>query len=90
VAVLGEAGSADGEVVFSGDHLWWSERLGEVVASRRYCWWNWPEQVRSVERLLSLDGRWLLPSHGDRRAFAPGQWREALEATLARCRQAPD
>ena len=85
VALLGEAGTADGQVLFSGDHLWWSGRLQQVVASRQYCWWSWPEQVRSVEALLPLDVRWLLPGHGDRRAFPPGGWALALRATLARC-----
>lgn len=85
VAVLGAAGSEVGQVLFSGDHLWWSERLQQVVASRRYCWWNWPEQVRSVEALLPLDVRWLLPGHGDRRAFAPGGWGSALRTTLEGC-----
>jgi len=85
VAVLGAAGSEEGQVLFSGDHLWWSERLQQVVASRRYCWWNWPEQVRSVEALLPLDVRWLLPGHGDRRAFAPGAWAPALHTTLEGC-----
>ena len=62
-----------------------SERLQQVVASRRYCWWNWPEQVRSVEALLPLDVCWLLPGHGDRRAFAPGAWASALHTTLEGC-----
>ena len=87
VAVLGEAGSKEGQVLVSGDHLWWSERLQRVVASRRYCWWDWPEQVRSVEALLPLDVRWLLPGHGDRRAFPAGAWAEALRLSLEACRR---
>jgi glyoxylase-like metal-dependent hydrolase (beta-lactamase superfamily II)/ferredoxin len=71
-------------VLFSGDHLWWGADPPGVVASERYCWWNWPEQLRSVERLLDLDVRWLLPGHGRWHAFAPGEWRRELEATLAR------
>jgi len=78
VAVLGRRD----QVLFSGDHLWWEPARGEVVASRRYCWWNWEEQVRSVERLIDLDVAWLLPGHGDRHAFAPGEWRAALTRTL--------
>jgi glyoxylase-like metal-dependent hydrolase (beta-lactamase superfamily II)/ferredoxin len=98
VAVLGEpaAGSDSsrvhdapppeetaGQILFSGDHLWWSEARGAVVASRTYCWWDFEEQLRSVAKLLSMDVRWLLPGHGGRRAFAPGEWRGRLEATLA-------
>ncbi len=75
------------QVLFSGDHLWWGVDPPGVVASRRYCWWNWVEQVRSVERLLDHDVRWLLPGHGRWHAFAPGEWRRELEATLARARE---
>lgn len=73
-----------GQVLFSGDHLWWGVDPSGVVASRRYCWWDWQEQVRSVERLLDLDVRWLLPGHGRWHHFAPGEWRQELEATLVR------
>ncbi|MFM7548668.1 MAG: MBL fold metallo-hydrolase [Cyanobacteriota bacterium] len=78
VAVLGERR----QVLFSGDHLWWNPQQGAVVASRRYCWWNWSEQLRSVERLLDLDVAWLLPGHGHWHPFDPGEWRRALQQTL--------
>jgi glyoxylase-like metal-dependent hydrolase (beta-lactamase superfamily II)/ferredoxin len=80
VALLGD------QILFSGDHLWWSEAEQAVVASRRYCWWNWPSQVASVEKLRHLDVRWLLPGHGDGRAFAAGEWRQQIERTLTFCR----
>lgn len=80
VALLGD------QILFSGDHLWWSETEQAVVASRRYCWWDWPSQVASVEKLRHLDVRWLLPGHGYRRAFAAGEWRQQMERTLAFCR----
>jgi glyoxylase-like metal-dependent hydrolase (beta-lactamase superfamily II)/ferredoxin len=85
VVVLGRPGPA-GQILFSGDHLWWGVEPEGVVASRAYCWWNWEEQVRSVRKLLDLDVRWLLPGHGRRRAFAAGEWRPELERTLARIR----
>ena len=83
VAVLGQRQ----QVLFSGDHLWWNRERQVVVASERYCWGNWTEQLRSVERLLDLDVAWLLPGHGHRHAFAPGEWRPALEQTLAWARR---
>ncbi len=85
VAVLGTAR----QVLFSGDHLWWNPQQQVVVASQRYCWWNWSEQLRSVERLLELDVAWLLPGHGHRHPFEAGQWRPALEQTLAFSRRSP-
>jgi glyoxylase-like metal-dependent hydrolase (beta-lactamase superfamily II) len=75
-----------GQVLFSGDHLWWGVDPPGVVASRRYCWWNWEEQLRSVEKLLDLDVRWLLPGHGHRHAFGAGEWRGELERALVRAR----
>jgi glyoxylase-like metal-dependent hydrolase (beta-lactamase superfamily II)/ferredoxin len=80
VALLG------GQILFSGDHLWWSETGRALVASRRYCWWDWPTQLASVERLRDLDVRWLLPGHGDRHSFAAGEWREQIDRALASCR----
>ena len=77
-ALLGEARS----VLFSGDHLWWNPEQAVVVASERYCWWDFATQLQSVERLLELDVALLLPGHGRRHAFAPGAWRIALEQTL--------
>lgn len=79
VAVLG----GREQVLFSGDHLWWNPAHQAVVASKAYCWWNWSAQLRSVERLLDLDVAWLLPGHGHQHQFTPGQWRVALEQTLA-------
>ena len=70
-------------VLFSGDHLWWNRELQVVVASERYCWWDFEQQIQSVRTLLPLDVAWLLPGHGHRHAFAPGEWRMALEQTLA-------
>jgi len=77
VALLG------GQILFSGDHLWWSETEHRVVASRRYCWWDWRTQLFSVEKLRDLDVRWLLPGHGDRHPFAAGEWRDWIERALA-------
>jgi len=44
---------------------------------------GWSAQLRSVERLLDLDVAWLLPGHGHRHQFESGQWRAALQQTLA-------
>jgi glyoxylase-like metal-dependent hydrolase (beta-lactamase superfamily II)/ferredoxin len=77
VALLGE------QILFSGDHLWWNPAHQRLVASRTYCWWDWPTQLTSVQRLADLDVRWLLPGHGDRHRFEAGGWATAIAATLA-------
>jgi glyoxylase-like metal-dependent hydrolase (beta-lactamase superfamily II) len=81
VALLG------GQILFAGDHLWWSEAAQAVVASRRYCWWDWSSQLASVEKLRDLDVRWLLPGHGDRHEFTAGEWREQIDRSLTFCRR---
>ncbi|MEA2162559.1 MAG: hypothetical protein QOK37_686 [Thermoanaerobaculia bacterium] len=50
--------------LFTGDHLAWSERRGHLYAFRNACWYSWPEQIRSMERLLDYRFEWVLPGHG--------------------------
>ena len=78
-AVLGEVRCA----LFSGDHLWWNAHQKVLVCSKQYCWWDFAEQIRSLEKLQDLDVAWLLPGHGHRHQFAPGQWQQAVQQTLA-------
>jgi len=49
--------------LFTGDHLWADEE-GRLGAGRDVCWHSWPEQTRSMERLLDLRFEWVLPGHG--------------------------
>lgn len=49
--------------LFTGDHLW-GDAEGRLGASRSVCWYDWDEQVRSVERLAELSFEWVLPGHG--------------------------
>jgi len=73
--------------LFTGDHLWWSPTYGRLHASRNVCWYSWPEQVRSVERLLDLEFEWVLPGHGRRhRAVSAEAMRRDLESALAAIR----
>jgi glyoxylase-like metal-dependent hydrolase (beta-lactamase superfamily II) len=85
VALLG------GQILFSGDHLWWSDSAaagpgaapGALVASRSYWWHDWERQLESVARLRDLDVRWLLPGHGGRRSFGPGEWQRQIDGVLS-------
>jgi glyoxylase-like metal-dependent hydrolase (beta-lactamase superfamily II)/ferredoxin len=67
--------------LFSGDHLWWSDALGSLSASRAVCWYSWEEQIRSMERLREYSFESVLPGHG-RRAFGS---RESMRAHLSTC-----
>jgi glyoxylase-like metal-dependent hydrolase (beta-lactamase superfamily II) len=71
------------QVLFTGDHLMASEDGRRLVAGREVCWYSWPEQVRSMERLLDLRFEWVLPGHGGRyRAASPAAMRHELERLI--------
>ena len=52
--------------LFTGDHLAWSSYLGHLYGFRRFCWYSWPEQIRSMDRLSQYRFSWVLPGHGRR------------------------
>ena len=72
------------EVLFTGDHLWGDEETGRLAMGRSVCWYSWPEQVRSLRRLLDHRFEWVLPGHGRRyRARSAADMRAAIESLLA-------
>jgi len=58
--------------LFTGDHLAWDEDEGMLTAFHDYCWYSWPEQIRSMEKLLAYRFEWVLPGHGRRHHAASG------------------
>lgn len=50
--------------LFTGDHLAWSPVRETLTAFRSVCWYSWPEQIRSMTRLLDYHFEWVLPGHG--------------------------
>ncbi|MHC5021631.1 MAG: MBL fold metallo-hydrolase [Planctomycetota bacterium] len=54
------------QVLFTGDHLAWSDPLGHLYAFRRACWYDWETQIESMERTAEHRFRWVLPGHGRR------------------------
>ena len=76
------------EVLFTGDHLW-GDAEGSLGASRSVCWWDWEEQVRSMERLAQLRFRAVLPGHGRPwSAPTPEAAREAVRSLAVAMRRA--
>jgi glyoxylase-like metal-dependent hydrolase (beta-lactamase superfamily II) len=68
--------------LFTGDHLAWSERRGQLVAFRDACWYSWTEQIRSMERLLDYRFQWVLPGHG---AWHQAPSSAAMRREVERC-----
>ena len=52
--------------LFTGDHLAWSPYLEQLYAFRRFCWYSWTEQIKSMEKLANYTFEWVLPGHGRR------------------------
>src|SRR5205085_11183936 len=50
--------------LFTGDHLAWSPVKETLTAFKSVAWYSWPEQTRSMEKLLAYDFEWVLPGHG--------------------------
>jgi len=76
------------DALFSGDHLMGTS-AGRLQASRSVCWYSWPEQIRSMERLLSHRFSRVLPGHGARfQSASASAMREELEAALLDMRRA--
>src|SRR5262245_26827341 len=76
-------------VLLSGDHLWYDLEDQRLDASRGVCWYSWPLQIRSMERLLDHRFEWVLPGHGDPwRAPSAAAMRAELERLVARMKDA--
>lgn len=70
------------ELLFSGDTLAWSARLGHVYAFRDACWYDWGVLQRSIARLRERPFSWLLPGHGAPVHLPAEQMRASLERCL--------
>lgn len=69
-------------VLFTGDHLAYSESVGHLYAFRRACWYDWEVQRVSMARLLDLEFEWVLPGHGRRRHLPAHEMRAELERCI--------
>ena len=69
--------------LFTGDHLAWSPVRKMLTAFRSVAWYSWPEQIRSMEKLLAYDFQWVLPGHGDMHHDNEESMRRHLERCIA-------
>jgi glyoxylase-like metal-dependent hydrolase (beta-lactamase superfamily II)/ferredoxin len=67
--------------LFTGDHLAWSPTRETLTAFRSVAWYSWPEQTRSMQKLLEYDFEWVLPGHGR----IHHDTKEAMHTHLERC-----
>ena len=69
--------------LFTGDHLAWSPARKTLTAFRSACWYSWPVQTRSMERLLDYRFEWVLPGHGRIHHTDAASMRAQLEKCVA-------
>jgi glyoxylase-like metal-dependent hydrolase (beta-lactamase superfamily II)/ferredoxin len=68
--------------LFTGDHLW-ADEAGRLSAGRDVCWYSWPTQTHSMEKLLEVDFIHVLPGHLRRfGAPSPQAMREELRRLI--------
>src|SRR5262245_49183817 len=72
--------------LFTGDHLYFNRHRQRLSAFRNYCWWSWPDQVESMQRLAQFRFEWVLPGHGQRVHLPETQMREQLIELVTRMR----
>ena len=69
--------------LFTGDHLAWSPTRQTLTAFRSVAWYSWPQQIRSMEKLLAYDFEWVLPGHGHMHQDSVNSMRLHLERCIA-------
>jgi glyoxylase-like metal-dependent hydrolase (beta-lactamase superfamily II) len=69
--------------LFTGDHLAWSPARQTLTAFRSVAWYSWPEQTRSMEKLLDYEFEWVLPGHGDLHHDSTANMREHLQRCVS-------
>ena len=72
-----------GARLFTGDHLAWSPSRRTLTAFRDVCWYSWPEQTRSMARLLHYPFESVLPGHGRIHHAPPDQMHGQLERLVS-------
>ena len=70
--------------LFTGDSLSWDFVRQDLRASKHVCWYSWPEQIRSLTRLLDYRFEWIFAGHGGSIGLSADEMRQRLAALVAR------
>ena len=74
----------DRRCLFSGDSLAWSFERNDLEAFRDYCWYSWPEQIKSLRRLADYRFEWVFAGHGGSHYLPASEMNARLRALLER------
>ncbi len=70
--------------LFTGDHLSWSRDHQRLRASRTHCWYSWPVQKTSMNRLADYHFEWILPGHGQRKKLPADEMSREMRELVQR------
>jgi glyoxylase-like metal-dependent hydrolase (beta-lactamase superfamily II)/ferredoxin len=73
-----------GNVLFTGDHLAWSDARADLTAFRDACWFDWGVQTASMRRLAEHRFEWVLPGHGRRCHLPRDEMAQRMAALVGR------
>ncbi|OUR94173.1 hypothetical protein A9Q84_17885 [Halobacteriovorax marinus] len=72
------------QYLFSGDHFAYSDIRGDWSCFKNVCWYNWEEQIESVERLARFPKITnVYPGHGRRNSVTPGEFPAIIQRVVA-------
>ncbi|GGY90491.1 MBL fold metallo-hydrolase [Streptomyces nitrosporeus] len=75
----------DDGTLFTGDSLGWDPYRHDLGAEPSVCWYSWPAQVGSLQRLDGFNFARVVPTHGTMSpTLEPGDMRRRLQALVAR------
>ena len=77
----------DGRCLFTGDSLAWDFDDEDLVAFKDYCWHSWPEQLKSLRRLMDFRFEWVFAGHGGSKGLSQAEMHARLAAFLGRMEQ---
>jgi glyoxylase-like metal-dependent hydrolase (beta-lactamase superfamily II) len=77
----------DERCLFTGDSLAWSFEANDLEAYKDYCWFSWPEQIKSLRRLVGFRFEWVFAGHGGSHYLPAEEMKARLEALLTRMAQ---
>jgi glyoxylase-like metal-dependent hydrolase (beta-lactamase superfamily II) len=77
----------DGRCLFTGDSLAWNFENGDLAAWRDFCWYSWPEQTKSLTRLLDYSFEWIFAGHGGSKSLPPAEMHARLAALIERMKR---
>jgi glyoxylase-like metal-dependent hydrolase (beta-lactamase superfamily II)/ferredoxin len=68
--------------LFTGDHLAWDSDRKSLSAFDESCWYSWPEQIKSMKKLLDYSFQFVLPGHGQRFSSDASSMKKSLEQCI--------